>query len=329
MMYLCVQQFWYFELVETCRKLFLASALSVISPGSTFQLVVAVLFCMISLVIYTSLDPYDDAELAMTSSMCQLQVWFILFISILIREEVGMSSAFINVSVVLAVCLVVVYEVFWIIVEFLPLPKQVDRFLNNFTRSKSRQSEALSNAATSAGDHMRKATRLLQARDTDTDSHDKLTLNYAVTKDDSLSSEIGKLNHRVAVLQRAHKRHLRDERQCAKLGLALDDDMHSTAVELKKIQRRKKRVEKKILGGRSLKPGMELLKFMGGDDSDDDSDNDDDDDDNDDDDDDNDDSDDSDDCDDCDDDDDDDVDSDDSDDSDDDCDDDVDSENAV
>jgi hypothetical protein len=125
-------QFWYFEIAETYRKLFLASALSVISPGTTKQLVIAELFCVFSVIFYVIVSPYESDELAITSSICQLQVCFILFISILLKEDVAISNTFINISIIFAVCFVLGYELFWCVVEFCPLPKRAHDFIENF-----------------------------------------------------------------------------------------------------------------------------------------------------------------------------------------------------
>ena len=128
-------------MIETYRKLFLTSVLSVISPGSTKQIVVANLFCAGCLIVYVVLGPFDDAELAMTSSICQVQVWYILFISILIKEDVAISQAFLNASIIIAILFVVFYDLFWSLVEFCPLPKGVTKVIDNFTLSKSIQRE--------------------------------------------------------------------------------------------------------------------------------------------------------------------------------------------
>ena len=130
-------KFWYFEIIETFRKLFLTSVLSVISPGSTKQLVVGNLFVVLCLIIYIILSPFDDLELTMTSAICQVQIWFILFLAILIKEEVHISSTFIEVSIAVAILFILIYETFWCIVEFCPLPKPVEAFFDQVVVSKS------------------------------------------------------------------------------------------------------------------------------------------------------------------------------------------------
>lgn len=133
-------KFWYFEIIETLRKLFLTSVLSVISPGSTKQLVYGNLFVVVCLIVYIILSPFDDLELTTTSAICQLQIWFILFLSILIKENVHISSTFIHFSVAFAILFILVYEAFWCVVEFCPLPKRVRTYFDRKFASKSHPS---------------------------------------------------------------------------------------------------------------------------------------------------------------------------------------------
>jgi hypothetical protein len=130
-------KFWYFEIIETFRKLFLTSVLSVISPGSTKQLVFGNLFVVLCLILYVCISPFDDLELTVTSAICQLQIWFILFLGILIKENVHISSTFIEISVAFAILFVLVYEAFWCVIEFCPLPAPVEAFFDRVIISKS------------------------------------------------------------------------------------------------------------------------------------------------------------------------------------------------
>ena len=130
-------RFWYFEIVETYRKLFLTSVLGAISPGSTKQLVIGNLFVVFCLIFYVCLRPFDDLELTLTSSICQLQIWFILFLGILIKEDVYISDTFFDVSVAFAVLFIVIYELFWCIIEFCPLPRKVKDHFDRFVVSKT------------------------------------------------------------------------------------------------------------------------------------------------------------------------------------------------
>jgi hypothetical protein len=214
--------------VETYRKLFLASVLSVISPGSTKQIVVAELFCVLSLIVYVTLSPYDDAELTMTSSICQLQIWYILFISMLIKENVAISPVFIGASVVVAICFVVVYELFWCIVEFCPLPKRVDAFFDQFTLSKSRRFDK--NIVSSFRDSITKSINILFVRDKGADH------NSRIEDTDSHSTKVGKLNAQVEVLEQAREFMERDHLHAAKLGQVLKDRQQRNTEELERLQ---------------------------------------------------------------------------------------------
>lgn len=110
-------KFWYFEIVETYRKLCLTSVLSVISPGSTKQMVIGVLFSAFCLVAYAALRPFADRELTVTNFICQLQLCLILFVSILIKEEVHISETFPISTLVGALIFVPVYEAVLFLLE--------------------------------------------------------------------------------------------------------------------------------------------------------------------------------------------------------------------
>ena len=204
--------------METYRKLFLASVLSVISPGSTKQLVVAEIFCVASLIIYVALGPYDDSELTMTSSICQFQVCYILFISILIKENVAISSTFIEASVVFAIVFVLVYELFWCIAEFCPLPSRVDLFLERLTLSKSLRSATA--AQLSFRDAIANSIQVLRVRDAGDATH--TSHPEEEQHGDCHSIKVGKLIQRLDFLKKRMKRMRKDDIQFTKLGKVLE-----------------------------------------------------------------------------------------------------------
>ena len=53
-------QFWYWEVIETTRRLMLTAVLSVIAPGSPAQTVVAIMLAMLYMKVYDIYEPYDD-----------------------------------------------------------------------------------------------------------------------------------------------------------------------------------------------------------------------------------------------------------------------------
>jgi hypothetical protein len=204
--------------------------ISVISPGSTKQLVVAELFCVACLILYGALKPFDDAELAMTSTICQLQVWYILFISILIKENVAISSTFIEVSVVFAILFVVVYDCFWSIVEFCPLPKKVDSFINHFTLSKTYIAEKSHKEV--INDAVDKTICLLSIPDDTAD--DDESSRRGDTKE-CCALRIGKMKNQISILQKKSKSTEKNQQQVKKLELALDSRQQGISDEISRV----------------------------------------------------------------------------------------------
>jgi hypothetical protein len=210
----------------------LASVLSVISPGSTKQLVVAEIFCVASLIIYVALGPYDDSELTMTSSICQFQVCYILFISILIKENVAISSTFIESSVVFAIVFVLVYELFWCIAEFCPLPSRVDLLLERLTLSKSLRSATA--AQLSFRDAIANSIQVLRVRDAGDAAH--TSHPEEEQHGDCHSIKVGKLKHQLEGFKKALKHMRRDRIQFGKLGRVLEVRKQSVAEEFGRVQ---------------------------------------------------------------------------------------------
>ena len=53
-------RFWYWEVVETTRRLLLTAVLSVCAPGSSEQAVYAVLLALLYIKLYGYYAPYDE-----------------------------------------------------------------------------------------------------------------------------------------------------------------------------------------------------------------------------------------------------------------------------
>jgi hypothetical protein len=105
-------QYWYFEVIETLRRLMLTGFLTVIYPSSTKQLVVGIFINLYFLTLYTFLRPYNEEELQFCSFLGQCQLIMIFFISILLREKVDINPAFINTMLVLCIFTGIFYELF-------------------------------------------------------------------------------------------------------------------------------------------------------------------------------------------------------------------------
>jgi hypothetical protein len=105
-------KYWYFEVIETLRRLLLTGFLTLIYPGTTKQLVVGIFINIFFLTLYTFLRPYKEEELMFGSYLGQCQLIMIFFISILFKEKVDISPFFIDTMLVLCIFAGVFYEFF-------------------------------------------------------------------------------------------------------------------------------------------------------------------------------------------------------------------------
>jgi hypothetical protein len=73
-------EFWYWEVIETFRRLTLTGILTLIYPGSSQQIVIAIALCGLSLLIYTVASPYESQDVLISATLCQLSVLVVLFV---------------------------------------------------------------------------------------------------------------------------------------------------------------------------------------------------------------------------------------------------------
>jgi hypothetical protein len=105
-------EFWYFEVIETLRRLLLTGFLTLIYPGATKQLVVGIFINVLFVAFYSFLSPYNEEELQFSSFLCQCQLILVFFVSILIKENVAISSGLINAMLILCIFSGIFYEAF-------------------------------------------------------------------------------------------------------------------------------------------------------------------------------------------------------------------------
>ena len=103
-------EFWYFEILETYRRLSLTAILSVIATGSSAQTVCAMSLAMVFVKSYDKLKPYEKDRVARIAEIGQIQTLFTFFGAHIIRGSllgsdanslVAASLILINLSVVL------------------------------------------------------------------------------------------------------------------------------------------------------------------------------------------------------------------------------------
>jgi hypothetical protein len=79
---------WYWESVELVRKLILTSILALISPGSAGQVVVGCMVAFFALLGNIKLKPYSERSLNFVNQIAQLNLFFFLFVGILLKVQI-------------------------------------------------------------------------------------------------------------------------------------------------------------------------------------------------------------------------------------------------
>ena len=101
-------QFWYWEIIETTRRLMLTAVLSVAEPGTTGQTVFAVVLAVMYIKLYGLFGPYTSTEDNMLSETGQYQIYFTFFCALIMQgallgkewdDVLGVFLVFINLSV--------------------------------------------------------------------------------------------------------------------------------------------------------------------------------------------------------------------------------------
>ncbi|CAM9678053.1 unnamed protein product, partial [Ectocarpus fasciculatus] len=81
-------QYWYFEVVEACQKLFFTGFLVFLSPGSSGQVVAGGFVALLYMKIYTDCAPFEDKFSGWSKNLAQWQLFVIFVIILLSKEEV-------------------------------------------------------------------------------------------------------------------------------------------------------------------------------------------------------------------------------------------------
>jgi hypothetical protein len=76
--------FW-FEVVESWRRLMLSSMLILLDDNSDVQTIAAILICLFNIKVFTYYEPYDDYEDDRLAELAQWQLFVILFVVMLMR----------------------------------------------------------------------------------------------------------------------------------------------------------------------------------------------------------------------------------------------------
>ena len=87
-------KFWYFEIVETVRRLAMTGVLSIIAPGSFTQLSVGLLFSFIHTLVVTWLRPYNEARDNLLSILSDCQLILVFMSASFLKYRNGISDPY-------------------------------------------------------------------------------------------------------------------------------------------------------------------------------------------------------------------------------------------
>jgi hypothetical protein len=80
-------QCWYWEIVETIRRITMTGVIVLIAQGTSLQIVITMLLSLFFIKMYSHYAPFDDELLDVDAEFAQYQVYFVLFIALLMKEE--------------------------------------------------------------------------------------------------------------------------------------------------------------------------------------------------------------------------------------------------
>ncbi|GMI06915.1 hypothetical protein TrLO_g13170 [Triparma laevis f. longispina] len=113
-------EFWYFEVVETLKRLMMTGVLSTINPGSFSQYAVGLIISILVFGLFCMVKPYNEARDNYVAILTSLQTVLILLFSFFMKtinevqiEEGAYDTAGMDMVLILGYVLIVVLFVMW------------------------------------------------------------------------------------------------------------------------------------------------------------------------------------------------------------------------
>jgi hypothetical protein len=104
-------KYWYFEVVDTYRRIFFTGGLTLLAPfGTQTQLMVGILLASATVFIYQTIDPYESKELGYSAVICLWQVVTVLYVSSLIQMDADISQSAITAFLLFSILSILGYE---------------------------------------------------------------------------------------------------------------------------------------------------------------------------------------------------------------------------
>jgi hypothetical protein len=97
-------QYWYWEVIETIRRLMLTGVLVLIAQGSAVQIVAGIVFAIFFLMLYDSYSPFVDPIIGQFEAVSQRQIVSVFFLALLVKANFGsITTATLDVFLVFAI----------------------------------------------------------------------------------------------------------------------------------------------------------------------------------------------------------------------------------
>lgn len=103
---------WYFEIVETCFRVFLTGVLVLIKPGSSVQIITGAVFTLLFIKLYNNSKSFEEKYIGSLKEVSMWQVFAVLFVALMIRTSVIETSSPAAVALlIIALFWNVIYEI--------------------------------------------------------------------------------------------------------------------------------------------------------------------------------------------------------------------------
>jgi hypothetical protein len=93
-------QFWWFEVYDLIRKLFLTGAIIFVRPDTATQIATATAFCMLSVAVHSATYPFKTRMDNRIQSLALLCILWTMFIGLLLRVNIGADDKQFSVSTI-------------------------------------------------------------------------------------------------------------------------------------------------------------------------------------------------------------------------------------
>lgn len=80
-------QYWYWELVEVCRRLIMNCVLGSILPGSAQQIIIGIVLATMFMKVYHQCQPFADMDTNLLDAVGQFQIWFTYYAAWILKHD--------------------------------------------------------------------------------------------------------------------------------------------------------------------------------------------------------------------------------------------------